>query len=97
MKEKNIQFPVPDGGTITINAACKAKWIIVTFQDTGLGFSPDLAQNIFTPFFTTKAKGTGLGLAITHKVISEHGGQIEAKSQQGHGSCFSIRLPGIQD
>lgn len=88
---------MPDGGRITIGASWKDRWLTLDFRDTGLGFSPDLAQNIFTPFFTTKAKGTGLGLAITHKVISEHGGQIEAKSQEGRGSCFSIRLPEIQD
>lgn len=94
---KNGAQAMPDGGTLTVGASCKDKWVTLYFQDTGSGFSPDLAQSIFTPFFTTKAKGTGLGLAITHKVISEHGGQIEAKSQEDQGSCFSIRLPGIQD
>jgi two-component system sensor histidine kinase AtoS len=90
---QNSAQAMPDGGTITINVRLKGKWIILEFWDTGHGFLPELAQNIFTPFFTTKAKGTGLGLAITHKVISEHGGQIEATSQKGKGSCFSIRLP----
>jgi len=84
---------MPSGGTITIHAFCNAKMIIINFKDTGHGFSPELGQNIFNPFFTTKAKGTGLGLAITHKVISEHRGQIEAKSQEGKGSCFSVSLP----
>ncbi len=88
---------MPNGGTITVKVSCKEKLLVLNFWDTGHGFSPELAQNIFTPFFTTKAKGTGLGLAITHKVISEHGGQIEAKSQKGEGSCFSVSLPGIQD
>jgi len=90
---QNSAQAMPDGGTITINVRQKEKWVILNFGDTGHGFLPELAQNIFTPFFTTKAKGTGLGLAITHKVISEHGGQIDATSQKGKGSCFSIRLP----
>jgi two-component system, NtrC family, sensor histidine kinase AtoS len=90
---QNSAQAMPDGGTITINVLHKDKWIVLDFWDTGHGFLPELAQNIFTPFFTTKAKGTGLGLAITHKVISEHGGQIDATSQKGKGSCFSIRLP----
>ncbi|MCP3941290.1 MAG: PAS domain-containing protein [Desulfobacteraceae bacterium] len=92
----NSTQAMPNGGTITIQAFCKQNLLILKFGDTGHGFSPELAQNIFTPFFTTKAKGTGLGLAITHKVIAEHGGQIEAKSRKGNGSCFSISLPGRQ-
>lgn len=84
---------MPDGGTMTIHASCKDNLVAIDFRDTGHGFSPELAENIFNPFFTTKAKGTGLGLAITHKVISEHGGQITAESQQGRGCCFSISLP----
>jgi len=90
---QNSAQAMPDGGTITIHVRQKEEWIILDFWDTGHGFLPELAQNIFTPFFTTKAKGTGLGLAITHKVISEHGGQIDATSQKDKGSCFSIRLP----
>ncbi|MCP3872568.1 MAG: HAMP domain-containing protein [Desulfobacteraceae bacterium] len=84
---------MPDGGTISIQASCNDEMITIDFKDTGHGFSPEQGQNIFNPFFTTKAKGTGLGLAITHKVISEHQGQIEAKSQEGKGSCFSVSLP----
>ncbi|MGD8658795.1 MAG: ATP-binding protein [Desulfobacterales bacterium] len=48
---------------------------------------------MFNPFFTTKDTGTGLGLAITHKVITEHGGQIDVESRLGEGSRFVIHLP----
>ena len=82
------------GGKISIYAAWENDWLTLEFKDTGLGFSSELAENIFNPFFTTKAKGTGLGLAITHKVISEHGGHITVTSKKDAGSCFSIRLPG---
>ena len=88
---------MPSGGMITIHVSFSNTGVVIVFMDTGHGFSPELAENIFNPFFTTKAKGTGLGLAITHKVVSEHGGQIEAKSKKGEGSCFSISLPRIQD
>jgi len=89
----NSAQAMPEGGTITVRASCEDALILVDFQDTGHGFSPETAQNIFNPFFTTKAKGTGLGLAITHKIISEHRGQITANSQKNAGSCFSISLP----
>ena len=67
--------------------------VIMVFQDTGPGISAADIDNIFNPFFTTKDKGTGLGLAITHKVITEHGGQIEVESAPGHGSRFIVHLP----
>ena len=90
---QNSAQAMPDGGTVFVHASCKNAMVVIDFRDTGYGFSPELAQNIFNPFFTTKAKGTGLGLAITHKVISEHKGQIEATSREGDGCCFSVSLP----
>jgi len=94
---KNGAQAMPNGGVIFIHSSCENTRVIINFRDTGHGFSSETAENIFNPFFTTKAKGTGLGLAITHKVISEHGGQIEAKSRKGEGSCFSVSLPKRQD
>lgn len=67
-------------------------WVSVVFQDTGTGIRENLRKNIFNPFFTTKDKGTGLGLAITHKVVTEHGGQIELVEGTG-GARFVILLP----
>ncbi len=90
---QNGAHAMPDGGLLEIQASCNKSKVMIDFKDTGHGFSSELAQNMFTPFFTTKAKGTGLGLAITHKVISEHQGQIKARSKKGQGSCFSVCLP----
>ena len=67
--------------------------VTAVFEDTGPGISAAELENIFNPFFTTKDKGTGLGLAITHKVITEHGGQIEVESALGEGSRFIVHLP----
>lgn len=63
------------------------------FSDTGVGMEPEDMKSIFNPFFTTKDSGTGLGLAITHKVITEHGGQIEVDSAPGKGTRFTVYLP----
>ncbi len=92
---KNSTQAMPGGGVITIDAGVENDMLVVSFSDTGHGFSKDLAPNIFSPFFTTKARGTGLGLAITHKVISEHKGQITARSEKSKGACFTICLPGV--
>ena len=56
----------------------------------------EILENIFEPFFTRSrtGKGTGLGLSISHRIVSAHGGDIEATSAGPHpGSTFIVRLP----
>lgn len=62
-------------------------------RDTGCGIKPELMDNIFTPFFTTKPHGTGLGLAICRHIINEHGGEITVQSEPGKGTSFVVDLP----
>jgi signal transduction histidine kinase len=67
--------------------------VLIIFQDTGQGITSKELQQIFNPFFSTKDSGTGLGLPITHKVITEHHGQIDVESIKGQGTTFTIQLP----
>jgi signal transduction histidine kinase len=56
----------------------------------------EVLENIFEPFFTRSrtGKGTGLGLTISHRIITQHGGEIEAASPGiSRGSTFTVRLP----
>jgi len=50
-------------------------------------------QNIFTPFFTTKAKGMGLGLAVCRSIVQAHGGRLWAANEAQCGARFNILLP----
>ncbi|OGX39928.1 MAG: hypothetical protein A3C53_08465 [Omnitrophica WOR_2 bacterium RIFCSPHIGHO2_02_FULL_68_15] len=68
----------------------------LTIRDNGIGMSPQEVGQLFIPFFTTKAtseKGTGLGLFIIKRIVEHHGGQIQATSQFGEGTTFTITLP----
>jgi two-component system NtrC family sensor kinase len=58
--------------------------------------TPHVLENLFEPFFTEKknGRGTGLGLSISHRIVTDHGGRIEALSDgPGRGSLFRVHLP----
>jgi len=61
--------------------------------DNGEGMTPEVVDNIFTPYFTTKSRGSGLGLAISRNIVKAHNGDITVSSQPGKGSVFTLKLP----
>jgi len=65
--------------------------------DTGPGINDIVAQNVFTPFFTTKepGKGTGLGLSITYTIVENHGGRITVERPATGGAAFRVDLPPV--
>jgi len=65
----------------------------VTLADNGKGISAAQRPSIFEPFYTTRSDGTGLGLTIVKKIVEQHNGRIEVKSQEGNGTQFTIFLP----
>jgi two-component system nitrogen regulation sensor histidine kinase GlnL len=66
--------------------------LMISVADNGNGISPEIVQNIFDPFVTTKSGGTGLGLALVAKLVNDHGGVIEFETS-GNGSCFRLYFP----
>jgi signal transduction histidine kinase len=68
-------------------------WAQITITDTGEGMGPEVLQEIFRPFFTTKAKGTGLGLSLSRRIVEQHHGRIFAESQIGVGTKFFLLFP----
>jgi PAS domain S-box-containing protein len=70
------------------------EFIRITIADRGHGVPAATQRNIFLPFFTTKKDvGTGLGLWVTKSMVEKHGGRISFRSQDGHGTVFSVLLP----
>ena len=96
---------MPDGGILSLitekssvsispeNGLTKRQFISITVSDNGIGMSSDNLKKIFNPFFTTKDKGTGLGLAISHNIIKAHQGTIDAVSEEGKGTSFTVKIP----
>jgi signal transduction histidine kinase len=83
----------PEGSTVTIKTRHAAGLVEVAVLDRGAGIRNEDLEQIFNPFFTTKAGGVGLGLAISAKIVDEHGGSIRVESELGRGSTFLVTLP----
>ena len=67
---------------------------VIEVIDNGVGIPPSMMKHMFELFHSTKGnRGTGLGLAVAKKIVDEHEGSITAKSAQGEGTSFVVRLP----
>ena len=86
-------------GSITIRLidSLKEDFVTIEVDDTGPGIPPDIIENIFDPFFSTKQKrkGTGLGLSVVYGIVRSHGGEINLDSRPGEGATFLIELPTV--
>jgi nitrogen-specific signal transduction histidine kinase len=71
--------------------------IAVKLEDTGPGVPPDLREQIFNPFVTSKKEGVGLGLAIVAKIVDDHRGWIRLETDSTHGATFRVFLPVAPD
>jgi two-component system sensor histidine kinase DctS len=68
-------------------------WVELAVTDVGSGIDPEVAEQLFTPFFTTKAEGMGLGLSLCRTVIEQHGGHLFFEAQSPRGTAFRFTLP----
>jgi two-component system sensor histidine kinase PilS (NtrC family) len=93
----NAAQATQNGGTITVSATSgagiDADEATIRIVDSGMGIASEHLEHIFDPFFTTKPAGTGLGLAIAYRIIQDHNGTIDVKSEEGKGTAVIINLP----
>lgn len=82
-------------GILSIHTGMEGDDVIAILEDNGPGIPSEVAERIFSPFFTTKSKGkgTGLGLFIAKGIIVEHKGTLEFATPEAGGARFTIRLP----
>jgi len=67
-------------------------FVRVTVADTGPGVTPEVAENLFRAFHSTKASGMGLGLSICRTIVEASGGRIWMEPREGGGSAFHFTL-----
>ena len=106
----NARDAMPQGGRLTVGAgkvridasfaaatpgSQAGDYVQMTVADTGTGMTPEIADKIFNPFFTTKevGKGTGLGLATVLGLVKSHGGFVTLSTEPGKGSTFRVHFP----
>lgn len=94
----NATDAMPEGGTLRVAIAPHGTEIQVIVADSGAGIAPADLPHIFTPFFSTKpaGRGSGLGLVVADGIVADHGGHIEASSEVGRGTTFTMRFPCIR-
>ena len=68
-------------------------WLEFSVTDGGVGIAPEVAQQLFTPFFTTRAEGMGLGLSMCRTVVEQHGGVLAYEPHPPRGTVFTFTLP----
>jgi signal transduction histidine kinase len=88
---------MPEGGRIQISAAAQNGFVVADVRDTGPGLAPEIRGSLFEPFVSAgKKNGLGLGLALSRQTVLDHGGDLWAEFEPGHGACFRLRLPVVE-
>lgn len=88
--------PLPQRVLRIAVAPAVGRWVCFTVADAGPGIAPEVARQLFTPFFTTREEGMGLGLSLCRTVIEQHGGTLDfgpADPASGTGTEFRFTLP----
>jgi signal transduction histidine kinase len=89
-----VQNAAEAGAThVTVRVAEIPGAVELRVEDDGPGMDPGIAERIFDPFFSTRARGTGLGLAITRQTLDDLGGTVRCETLPGQGTTFVLRIP----
>ena len=89
----NAMQAQPDGGRILVGSRVLEGGVLIQIADEGPGFAEDVAEKMFSPFYTTKTSGSGLGLTICAQIIKAHGGVLRGENLPDGGACFRFILP----
>jgi len=87
-----------EGGIINVSALSKGDTVELSVEDRGIGMPSSVVSNLFQKFYRSHRSretvaGTGIGLYISKAIVESHGGNISVRSEDGHGSTFTVSLP----
>lgn len=91
---------MPRGGRLWLSAAPDLRpgpGVVLTVRDEGVGIAPEDLDHVFHPFTSSFPRGAGLGLAIVHRIVTDHGGEVQVSSTEGAGTSVTVRLPGLAE
>jgi two-component system, LuxR family, sensor kinase FixL len=80
-------------GRVTVRVSAKGDAIVLGVEDNGKGVAPDLADNIFDAYQTTKPRGMGLGLHLSRRIVQRHAGRLWWEPITTGGARFVVELP----
>jgi len=81
---------------LTISTECDSDGLaVIKVADTGTGIAPEIADQLFQPFITTKSQGLGVGLSISRTIVESHGGRIWVEPNPGGGTIFHFTLRAV--
>ena len=90
----NALDAMPEGGRLAVESSHRMGEAVVAVSDSGVGMAPEVRENLFRPYFTTKGPGgTGLGMSLAFAIIERHHGRIEVESEPGKGTTIRLVLP----
>jgi two-component system, NtrC family, sensor kinase len=92
----NALESIEEQGAVRVELTARDRMAVLTVSDDGCGMETTVLERVFEPFFTRRkaGQGTGLGLSISHRIVADHDGTIEARSDgPGRGATFRVQLP----
>ena len=82
-----------EGHQVDAAKSAAGEAVVLRVQDNGPGIPKDKLEEVFDPYFTTKAEGIGLGLWIARQIAVAHGGSLRAENAPAGGAIFTLLLP----
>jgi PAS domain S-box-containing protein len=94
----NAVDAMPHGGRIRLSCRRHGERVVARCEDTGIGMTEQIRQQLFDPFFTTKGtRGVGLGLSVVYGIVTRHEGKIDVVTAPGKGTTFVLDFPSTRE
>ncbi|MCK5375459.1 MAG: ATP-binding protein, partial [Acidobacteria bacterium] len=90
----NAVDAIDGNGLISVTARPSGEDVVIEVADTGVGLPTEDTDTLVEPFYSTKGRGSGMGLALVHRIVTDHGGDLEMEALSPTGTRVRIVLRG---